>query len=269
MANGIKFKMAYGNSKFITQNSQLSSHEVWSDYAGVWHMNEDSGTAYDSTANGLDGIPSRGTNELADINQMVAYENGACGRARVNGAMNGSSLNYMRVPASRKFYFGGHFVVSGWFKANDIAENDDPRLISKKNGMSYAFKNKAGFEINYENALTNLLVRGQGTSNFITNTPSILNSWVNLIVVFSGKNVTVYANGKNVGSGIISEVLDNDDYLTLGGGDDPYSLNGQYDEIRLRGGTLSADRIKADYDMIVNRNFLRYGPVENGKGAAE
>ena len=269
MANGTKFKMAYGNSKFITQNSQLSSHEVWRDYAGVWHMNEDSGTAYDSTANGLDGIPSKGTNELADISQMVAYENGACGRARVNGAMNGSSLNYMRVPASRKFYFGGHFVVSGWFMANDIAENDDPRLISKKNGISYAFKNKAGFEINYENALTNLLVRGQGTSNFITNTPSILNSWVNLIVVFSGTNVTVYANGKNVGSGIISEVLDNDDYLTLGGGDDPYSLNGQYDEIRLRGGSLSADRIKADYDMIVNRNFLRYGPVENGKGTAE
>ena len=187
----------------------------------------------------------------------------------MNGAMNGSSLNYMRVPASRKFYFGGHFVVSGWFMANDIAENDDPRLISKKNGMSYAFKNKAGFEINYENALTNLLVRGQGTSNFITNTPSILNSWVNLVVVFSGTNVTVYANGKNVGSGIISEVLDNDDYLTLGGGDDPYSLNGQYDEIRLRGGSLSADRIKADYDMIVNRNFLRYGPVENGKGTTE
>ena len=41
------------------------------------------------------------------------------------------------------------------------------------------------------------------------------------------------------------------------------------DPIRLCGGSLSADRIKADYDMIVNRNFLRYGPVENGKGAAE
>ncbi len=41
------------------------------------------------------------------------------------------------------------------------------------------------------------------------------------------------------------------------------------DLIRLRGGTLPADRIKADYDMIVNHNFLRYGPVENGKGATE
>ena len=59
--------------------------------------------------------------------------------------------------------------------------------------------------------------------------------------------------------------------LVLGGAlaDDSYSLNGQYDEIRLRGGTLSADRIKADYDMIKNRNFLTYGPVESGRGAEE
>ena len=48
-----------------------------------------------------------------------------------------------------------------------------------------------------------------------------------------------------------------------------WSLNGQYDEIRLRGGTLSADWIKADYDMIKNRDFLIYGPVKNGMGATE
>ena len=41
------------------------------------------------------------------------------------------------------------------------------------------------------------------------------------------------------------------------------------DPIRLCGGSFSADRIKADYDMIVNRNFLRYGSVENGKGVVE
>ena len=48
-----------------------------------------------------------------------------------------------------------------------------------------------------------------------------------------------------------------------------WSLNGQYDEIRLRGGMLSAARIKADYDMIKNRNFLNYGPVERGNEATE
>ena len=269
MVNGTKFKMAYGNSQLITHNSQLSSHEVWSDYAGVWHMNEDSGTAYDSTANGLDGTPSKGSNALADINQMVAYENGACGRARVNGMCNGSGLNYMLVPSAPVLHFGGRFVSSGWFRANDVGKDDDPRLITKKNDSEYAWAKLTGFDINYENSPTNLLVRGQSKTSFTAITPSMLNVWVNILVIFEDDVVTTYANGRNVGTGSISAVLDNDDYLTFGGYGGLFSLNGQYDEIRLRGGSLSADRIKADYDMIVNRNFLRYGSVENGKGAAE
>lgn len=57
-----------------------------------------------------------------------------------------------------------------------------------------------------------------------------------------------------------------DNGLPLGLGNKPdVAINpafvGQYDEIRLRGGTLSADRIKADYDMIANRDFCTYGKV--------
>ena len=58
--------------------------------------------------------------------------------------------------------------------------------------------------------------------------------------------------------------------LALGGfqgKDTSTSLNGQYDEIRLRGGSLSADRIKADYDMIAKHDFCMYGKVEAGPGA--
>jgi hypothetical protein len=269
MANGTKFKMAYGNSKLITLNSQLATHEVWRDYAGVWHMNEDSGTAYDSTANRLDAQPDCGTNALADISQMVAYENGACGRARVNGTKNGRWLNYMLVPSGSVLHFGGRFVVYGWFRANGIASGDDPRLISKKFSSGSSWHNETGFEINYENELDVLMIRGQGSTHFDISTPSILNQWVNITVVYLGDEVTVYANGCNVGTVTVGTVLDNDDYLTIGGSKEPASLNGQYDEIRLSGGALSADRIKADYDMIVNRNFLRYWPVQNGKGAVE
>jgi len=51
-----RFTCAYGNnSQLSTPNSQLSAqHAVWADYAGVWHMNEDSGTAFDSTEHGLE-----------------------------------------------------------------------------------------------------------------------------------------------------------------------------------------------------------------------
>ena len=88
-------------------------------------------------------------------------------------------------------------------------------------------------------------------------------------MVFADTSTAIYTNGCLRAVGTIDTVLDNDDYLTFGGGDAVYSLNGQCDEIRLRGGSLSADRIKADYDMIKNRNFLIYAPVVNGKGVAE
>ena len=97
-----------------------------------------------------------------------------------------------------------------------------------------------------------------------------MKSWVYLVANFDDTNVLIYANGNFVTNGTIKAVID-DPAPIVAIGSSPsgvmWSLNGQYDEIRLRGGLLSADRIKADYDMIKNRNFLTYGPVENGRGA--
>ena len=125
MANGTRFKMAYGGGRGATAlpggNGRATSPlaaAVWSDYAGVWHMNEDSGTAYDSTAHGLDALPSKGTNTLADTSQMGAYENGACGRARVNGNLSVKCGNFMLVPSYDALDLGSAFVASGWFKVN-------------------------------------------------------------------------------------------------------------------------------------------------------
>ena len=277
MKQGTKFKLAYGNPNYSlsTITSSLSPHEVWRDYAGVWHMNEDSGTAFDSTAHGLDALPSKGTNTLADTSQMVAYENGACGRARVNGTVNGKGLNYLCTPASYKFAFGGEFVVMGWFRVENLIPDgipvatgfDDPRLVSVKQNH---IDQLTGFELQFENGADKFCCKAQTNSVLIAQTPSALQSWVNLVANFDSTNVLIYANGNFVTNGTIRAVID-DPAPTIAIGSSPsgvmWSLNGQYDEIRLRGGSLSADRIKADYDMIKNRNFLTYGPVESGRGA--
>ena len=275
MKQGTKFKLAYGNPNYSlsTITSSLSPHEVWRDYAGVWHMNEDSGTAFDSTAHGLDALPSCGTNKLADVSQMVAYENGACGRARVNGTQNGKGLNYLCTPASYKFAFGGEFVVAGWFRVENLIANgtgfDDPRLISMKREY---ISQRTGFELQFEDGADQLGCKAQTNSFLSVQTPSAMKSWVYLVANFDDTNVLIYANGNFVTNGTIKAVID-DPAPIVAIGSSPsgvmWSLNGQYDEIRLRGGSLSTDRIKADYDMIKNRNFLSYGPVESGRGAVE
>ena len=78
--------------------------------------------------------------------------------------------------------------------------------------------------------------------------------------MYNGTIATCFTNGVLCKSGNIAAVKDNGMVLRMGD-------RLQYDEIRLRGGSLSAARIKADYDMIKNRNFLTYGPVESGRWA--
>lgn len=96
------------------------------------------------------------------------------------------------------------------------------------------------------------------------------NGWLYLTLIYDGDEASVFTNGCLSATGKVEQPLENELPLAFGalsnGGD--ASLNGQYDEIRLRGGTLSADRIKADYDMIANREFLSYGAVRAGCEAA-
>ena len=260
LKKGTKFKMGYGGT--IAASASFPKTAVWSDYAGVWHMNEDSGTAYDSTAHGLDATPGKGTNTLADTSQMIAYENGACGRARVNGTVNGKGGSFLRTPASSHYAFGGEFVAGGWFRVEErilvsgTAGYDDPRLISLKPEF---YSQRTGFEVQLENG--KFCCKAQTNSCIVANWVSE-KSWVNLVANYRNTNVLMYANGVLVANGTIKAVVDDvSSELAFGNNANGsiWSLNGQYDEIRLRGGSLSADRIKADYDMIANKAFLGYG----------
>ncbi len=256
-----------------TGRGLATGREVWRDYAGVWHMNEDSGIAYDSTANGLDGIPSCGTNKLADVNQMVASENGACGRARVNMSTKPSSTevmangNYMLIPSYDALKLGDQFVVSIWFKGEAI--RNYPRLISRK----YDIADVGGFEYAVNNLGTSDIRGGTSVCTSQIALPDYSNQWVQVAIVFENDIVTCYTNGAQAAyfAGVIAPPIDNGYPLAFGNkpnGVNP-SFYGQYDEIRLRGGTLSADRIKADYDMIANRDFLGYGEVTKDVGVTE
>ena len=278
LKKGTKFKLAYGNpATFEHSNIQnirtLAKHEVWREYAGVWHMNEDSGTAFDSTEHGLDALPDHGTNKLADVSQMVAYENGACGRARVVSSIEPQSGNswmaygtYYHIPSYDALKLNDKTVVSCWF--NGHVTRNYPRLISRK----HANDDAGGFEISLNTAGTFDARGGSSVCTAPIALPDYSQNWVCLTVAFVDRTVTCFTNG--VEAATFENVIDaiGDNGLPLGLGNKPDvvinpAFVGQYDEIRLRGGTLSADRIKADYDMIAKRDFCMYGKVEAGPGA--
>ncbi len=254
LAAGTAFRMGWGGTA-----AAPDSHAVWSDYAGVWHMNEDSGTAIDSTTNGLNGVPSKGTNTLADISQMVAFENGACGRARVNGKAQTHAGNYLRVPSYDALQLGSSFTVSIWLNGDKVNEHLAPRPISRK----VYWKDANGWEFQINPGSELLKMHGSSDIEISAASPDISMGWVNVTLVYSGDSVSCYTNGSFSSSGTIVPVRDNDQPLCFGCDSDgtESTFCGQYDEIRLRGGTLSADRIRADYDMVANRNFLAFGAV--------
>ena len=283
LKKGTKFLLAYGNPVDATSSSRQNEdgsdsaergedaastmkHSVWREYAGVWHMNEDSGTAFDSTEHGLDALPDHGTNKLADVSQMVAYENGACGRARVNSPRKLMGGNFLHVPSYGALRIGSRFVVSGWFNMLDATSY--PKLISR----SDHWKDGWGIE-SVRDDFGHLSVVGGTNAKFLSAlslNQRLNEGWCCLSFCYDGDKVSVFENGFCLTNNAqIVAATENGRHLAIGCSADgeANSLVGQYDEIRLRGGTLSADRIKADYDMIANRDFCTYGKVEAGPGA--
>ena len=263
----VESRKTWGNSQPSTLHSQLSPHDVWRDYAGVWHMNEDAGTAFDSTVHGLDGIPSSGAN--GDISQMVAYENGACGRARVNSNTNDTDGNYMLIPSYDALGLGDTFTATIWVRMNSES-NYFPKVFFRYWGPKEGNK---GWGAEFCYSCGNMNVVGADdfahTRIYLRNVPIVSpkERWSQFCFVYSGTNAALYQDGCVVTNGVILPVIDNGKPLGIGGmgGKEASALSGQYDEIRLRGGTLSADRIKADYDMIANRAFLAYGKAKGNE----
>ena len=100
---------------------------------------------------------------------------------------------------------------------------------------------------------------------------SLQEGWQYLTVVYNGDLASLYVNGEFLKSEPVTEVIDNGKPLVLGGNVDGKSANykGYFDEIRLRRGVASPDRIRAGYDSMISADFLTVGDVIQGDGTLE
>ena len=253
-AKGNSFIMCYGRSG---QTSASDGATVWSDYVGVWHMNETygaetagSGLSHDSTANNLDATPTNGGS--GNLEQMVSAE-GVVGNARVNAKSDTTKGNYLSVASYDSLGVGNTFTISGWFKATTI--NGYPRLWSRKT----SHKSSDGWEI--ENANGNakkFSARGASSTAITLNTPTYQNAWLHIALVYNDTTLTAYANGVQCGSGTIAAATDNGLPLSFGNNSNgsERSFPGLYDEIRLSKGAKSTARVAAEYAAMSDLGFL-------------
>ena len=245
---------------------------VWTDFAGVWHMNEvilagraSSTKSSDSTAGKHDATPQKGTN--GNLTQMVST-NAVVGLGRINSSVK-SCLNGNRLATGSPFNLGSKFTFSGWYRFSGVDSGTHPRLVGNKKG------NKApGWSI--ETAAGNaelLYVRANlsDPTSYINKNDNLYNDWVYLAFVFDGDKSTLYSNGRYVNTVTITPVADAEEGMNLCFGANAdgteYSLNGSYDELRITPAALSADWIKTDYEQMRAGSVPTHGPIYDGRVA--
>jgi hypothetical protein len=101
-------------------DSTYGSEAVWSDYDGVWHLEEESGTRNDATANG---------NDLSD-NNTVTYGSAAIGNGADFELSTSEFLNraYANLSGLKP---NSNVTFSGWFKMETFASSGVYTLFSR------------------------------------------------------------------------------------------------------------------------------------------
>ena len=262
--------MYYGGPA-VAQNSAA----VWSDYVGVWHMAEASGTVADATGNGLAASPTG-----ADTSQSVATT-GAVGNGRVN--TTDGSRNLLQTPYLPVLNLGDTLTFSGWIKLNGTSEVDFVNDRVRYGAMPFVMRKErmwsGGWSIDVmHDSSTDVFFWGSSNAQReqlgVRGVPDLLQNWVHVVVSYSGYTGKMYVNGSAVqtvrtddytDNSWISPVQDNECPLAFGFTsnnvwDDGYSrpFKGSFDEFRLSDDVLTADRIKAEYVSQAYADALLY-----------
>lgn len=264
--------------------------EVWTGFAGVWHMGEDVSRAEaaagkiakDSTANGLDAQPVRGTagantnsGTTSSLADMISVD-GPIGNARWNdnwsGTADGYNGNRFEVAANPALNTGAYFTFSCWIKFDDYRHY--PQIAQHKPKA----KSGNGWQIELRNTRTEVSLRGSGDrapGNVEISSGAIRNyDYQFYTFVYKNDWVYVYVNGEQKGQANINAPGDNNSPFTFGNHADndkdqgTQSVQGKFDEVRLATSDLSADWIKADYMQAdKSQQFISFGEICNGATA--
>ena len=273
LRRGAKIVACYGTDHSGTDANRAA---VWSGQTGVWHVNY----GKEGSAEGKGYYANVANSNVATMRAWdsgnLADADGRVGAARrISNGNQGAGGSYFRVGGNALLAeLGNHFTTSMWFKYKDGGQmTGDDRLASHKYNTDGEW-NASGWEISlHNNKPKELLVRGCGGNAYTVETPSSgFNSgdWYHIVVVYDDTDVKVYINGTAVtGTGSIAAASNaSDKNLTFGGSNHASatysSLKGVLDEIRLGAGSLSADRIKADYETVANPDFFSANEVVTG-----
>ena len=226
----------------VTSAAATVPTDVWSAYAGVWHLGEATEGYADSTGHGLTAV-----NAVSEtITDVCRAKAGVVGNGRWQPKLS------LQIPSYDNLEVGGVFTASGWYYMDERTGYES--FFNRKQ----AWNTGDGWQCNLQNNDKNVFVTGGGTAtstswNFGS---SVKGRWVYVTLVYNGTKVSLYENGSKVGNDItINAVKDNGRTLAVGN-----LVTGTLDELRICQAVSSADWIKADYEQVSNADFVTAAP---------
>ena len=225
---------------------------VWTEYVGVWHMNEASGTIADATGHGLGASPAKATAV------SVAQASGAVGTARQTATSD--VKDYLSIPNYNTQNVGANFTFSCFYDAT--ARKGYDRLVSRKETHDAG----NGWEVEMANSSSKLSARGASATSISGTFSDLVSSgWMRFTFVYSGTTLTAFLNGAQIGTGTIAAATDNGKPLSIGcdsDGSEAYFV-GAVDEARLRKGAASAAEVALEYATMADAAFFDAGVIKD------
>jgi len=248
-----KIYMYYGNADAPNQQNGAA---VWdSNYKGVWHLAEPSGTVYDSTVNNNDGAYTGSSHTSV---------------GKIDGTDNFDGDNdYINVGTSNTLDLTGDLTIEAWIYPRTWGENNWGRILTRRldsPAQGYEFlldNNPAGGE--------RLWLAAMGLTqynSYSTNHSIILNTWQHVVVTraLSSGAVRFYINGVASGTGSMAAIPSAPNiatYIGIRGTDFNRDFNGLIDEVRVSNTVRSAEWVSTERNNQDDPgSFYFVGPEE-------
>ena len=255
---------------YCSGEDTTAAKDIWSDYAGVWHLNE----AKDSAEKDLD--PADGVThttkiygdavDVAKIGKGYGQSEAGKGPTFVSQVYDNRNGHKAPIQVSDPLKFS----VSCWVYVQDSATQWNMLFapLGAQNGNTVW---RADFTKASAGAIRVAQHGGDGNGLMSFDTPGVFQTWSKVDVVWNAKKVELFVNGALVGSATFTMDPYWGWYQWLGWGGyvdgntgasvTGNSIGANFDECRIYDGVKSADRIAADYQTVTASDFLTIGPA--------
>lgn len=248
---GASITMCWGELVDKTAPAAISSKDVWSEYAGVWHMDD----AINSANGGKGTIDGDSVKKTGVLGGALGKDSTAQNSGPIILANDAESIMAKYNTAT-----GQTFTVSGWIKSNQD-QASSAMIFSTRTGNYSATADQDAWAA-YFSAKNGLgMVFKDGTSGNKYTKSSLTftaGTWYRVVFVFAkpGSEVSIWRNATKSASWTSEMNFANPWNRALGIGGmasgSNYSFRGVMDEVRIMEGTPSDTWLVADYLQIRN-----------------